>query len=103
MSYSDSFKKEFLAIQNIYLSMYLADKNNDLFFTVVSCLTLATFWTHPSSSHRIRLGCLNLFILIFMLAEARTRLPMAGSQLPLVGKSGYDLSRRDLYIVLTVQ
>ena len=63
---------------------------------MVSCLTLATFWTHPSSSHRIRLGCLNLFILIFMLAEARTRLPMAGSQLPLVGKSGYDLSRRDL-------
>ena len=72
------------------------------FFSVVACLTLATFWTHPSSNHRIFLGCLNLFILVFMLSEARARLPMAGSQLPLVGKSGYDLSRRDLYI-LTVQ
>ena len=56
------------------------------FFSVVACLTLATFWTHPSSNHRIFLGCLNLFILVFMLSEARARLPMAGSQLPLVGK-----------------
>jgi len=53
---------------------------------LVACLTLATFWTHPSSNHRIFLGCLNLFILVFMLSEARARLPMAGSQLPLVGK-----------------
>merc|ERR1712168_123011 len=51
---------------------------------LVSCLTLATFWTHPSSGNRILLGCFNLLVVILLLLEVQARLPMAGAQLPLV-------------------
>ena len=53
---------------------------------MVSCLTLATFWTHPSSGNRILLGCFNLLVVILLILEVQTRLPMAGAQLPLVGE-----------------
>ncbi len=54
---------------------------------VTACLTLATFWTHALSKSRIQLGTTNLIIIILLLLFLRSRLPMAGGQLPLIGQS----------------
>ena len=51
---------------------------------MVSCLSLASFWTHPSSGHRIKLGCLNLILLLLVMEHTRWLLPK-NAQLPLVG------------------
>ena len=53
---------------------------------MVGCLTLATFWTFPLSKTRITLGLTNLLILTVMLIYLRSRLPMSGTQLPLIGE-----------------
>ncbi len=54
-------------------------------FPVAACLTLATFWTHPLSKSRLHLGTTNLILLVLLLLFLRSRLPMAGGQLPLIG------------------
>jgi len=51
---------------------------------LVASITLATFWTFPLSKSRIMLGMTNLLILVLVLLYLRSRLPMAGAQLPLV-------------------
>lgn len=53
---------------------------------LASCLILAAFWTFPLSQNRINLGCLNFITLFFMLLYLRARLPMAGAEIPLIGK-----------------
>ena len=55
-------------------------------FEVVSCLSLAAFWTHPLSKNRMTLASLNLLILVLTIYFFRSRLPKAGAQLPYVGK-----------------
>ena len=85
---------------------------------LVSCLTLATFWTHPSSGNRILLGklkfrnnnsnqlqnsfyvftltgCFNLLVVILLLLEVQARLPQAGAQLPLVASFAGNESLKD--------
>jgi len=59
------------------------------FLSVAACLTLATFWTHPMAKSRLLLGVANLVILVLLLLFLRSRLPMAGGQLPLVGILSY--------------
>ena len=58
----------------------------------MASITLATFWTFPLSKSRIMLGMTNLLILVLVLLYLRSRLPMAGAQLPLVGKSSSSLT-----------
>lgn len=65
---------------------------------LVSCLTLATFWTHPSSGNRILLGCFNLLVVILLLLEVQARLPQAGAQLPLVASFAGSLG-----VLVTIQ
>lgn len=57
-----------------------------LCLTVVACITLATFWTFPLAKSRILLGVTNLVILVLVILFLRSRLPMSGAKLPLVGK-----------------
>jgi len=49
---------------------------------VISCLTLATFWTFPAARSRLILGSVNFLACTIFLLYLRSRLPFAGAQLP---------------------
>jgi len=51
---------------------------------VITCLTLATFWTFPAARSRLILGSVNFLVCIIFLLFLRTRLPVTGSQIPMI-------------------
>ena len=67
------------------LDTYLITKLK-YYFSVITCLTLATFWTFPAARSRLILGSVNFLVCIIFLLFLRTRLPVTGSQIPMIGK-----------------
>ncbi len=49
---------------------------------------MSLFWTFPLSKTRVFLAGINFVILAIMLIYLRSRLPMSGAQLPMIGKEG---------------
>ena len=65
---------------------YRSDYQSYTLFSVISCLTLATFWTFPAARSRLILGSVNFLVCTIFLLFLRTRLPVTGSQIPMIGK-----------------